>query len=108
VAILQQQVCEQSPRRCPCSSCLTCGVVSCEHQMSAATEKLRSLDLNITVTLDESAARYLLSVGYDPLNGARPLRRLISRIIVTQLSKLLLFGHIQPNMVRRSLDMLAV
>jgi hypothetical protein len=34
----------------------------------------------------------MLRVGYDPSNGARPLRRLVERVLVTQLSKMVVGG----------------
>lgn len=72
-----------------------------EQQVEVATARLRSPDKNITVSLDPSASTYLLQVGYDPLYGARPLRRLVEQMIITQLSQLIVEGQILPNSVVR-------
>ncbi|WP_072689910.1 ATP-dependent chaperone ClpB [Rhodococcus marinonascens] len=51
------------------------------------------------LTLDVSdSARFWLAVrGYDPMYGARPLRRLIQQAIGDQLAKLLLAGDVQDG-----------
>jgi len=67
------------------------------HQLTEATMMLQAADTNITVSLDESANEYLLRKGYDVVNGARPLRRLIERIVVTELSRLIVAGHLCSN-----------
>jgi ATP-dependent Clp protease ATP-binding subunit ClpB len=51
----------------------------------------------IYVKLDESAYDYVLEVAYDPIYGARPLRRYLEKNLVTNLSKLLLSGKLQDN-----------
>lgn len=67
------------------------------HQLTEATTLLQAADTNITVSLDESAKEYLLRKGYDVVNGARPLRRLIERVVVTELSRLIVAGHLLSN-----------
>ncbi|MFN8534061.1 MAG: AAA family ATPase [Dehalococcoidia bacterium] len=47
----------------------------------------------IAIELDEAAKSWLARKGYDPMYGARPLRRTIQRAIETPLSKLLLKGE---------------
>ncbi|MEN0137326.1 MAG: AAA family ATPase, partial [Rhodococcus sp. (in: high G+C Gram-positive bacteria)] len=51
------------------------------------------------LTLDVSdSARFWLAVrGYDPMYGARPLRRLIQQAIADQLAKLLLAGDVKDG-----------
>lgn len=44
--------------------------------------------INLTVTPE--AARFVCQHGYDPLNGARPLRRAIEQLIVQPLAEMLL------------------
>ena len=68
-----------------------------EHQLEVATSKLRSPEYNITVTLAQSASQYLLQRGFDPRNGARPLRRLIERVLITELSRLIVGGDLPSN-----------
>ena len=65
--------------------------------MQISTSGLRSPERNVTVSLLPSASKYLLRMGFDPSNGARPLRRLIERVVVTELSKLLVAGDLPPN-----------
>ena len=58
-------------------------------------ERLRAKDMTIELT---SAAKSLLaSRGYDPLLGARPLRRTIQREIEDVLSEKILFGDVKPG-----------
>jgi ATP-dependent Clp protease ATP-binding subunit ClpA len=57
-------------------------------QMHEVTERL--IAQNITITLDEDARELLLREGYDPANGARPLRRAIQRLLTRPLSTALL------------------
>jgi ATP-dependent Clp protease ATP-binding subunit ClpC len=58
-------------------------------------ERLRAKDMTIELT---SAAKVLLaSRGYDPLLGARPLRRTIQREIEDVLSEKILFGDVKPG-----------
>ena len=40
--------------------------------------ELRLKDLNIKITLDESAKKYFIDNGYSESYGARPLKRLVS------------------------------
>ncbi|WP_431281167.1 ATP-dependent chaperone ClpB [Humitalea sp. 24SJ18S-53] len=58
--------------------------------------RLRSLlaDRKITVTLDEDARAWLAEAGYDPVYGARPLKRVIQRSLQDRLAGLLLEGAV--------------
>ena len=58
--------------------------------------RLRSLlaDRHITLELDESATDWLAHEGYDPVYGARPLKRVIQRSLQNPLAGLLLEGRI--------------
>ncbi len=51
----------------------------------------------LTLTLDESALDLLLRVGYDPVNGARPLRRAVERLLARPLSNLILQDAFSPG-----------
>ena len=66
-------------------------------QVRLATSRLSSAEFNITISLAPSAADFLLEEGYDAVNGARPLRRLIERVVVTELSRLIVGGQLLPN-----------
>ncbi len=58
-------------------------------------ERLRAKDMGIELT---SAAKALLAKrGYDPVLGARPLRRTIQREIEDVLSEKILFGDVKPG-----------
>jgi ATP-dependent Clp protease ATP-binding subunit ClpC len=58
-------------------------------------ERLRAKDMGIELT---STAKSLLAKrGYDPVLGARPLRRTIQREIEDVLSEKILFGDVKPG-----------
>ncbi len=50
--------------------------------------------LNITLVWDDDVLSLLARQGYDPAFGARPLRRLISRAVETELSKKIVLGKV--------------
>jgi len=52
---------------------------------------------NITLELTRAAKEVLLSEGYDPAYGARPLRRTIQRMIQDQLALQILEGKVLPG-----------
>jgi ATP-dependent Clp protease ATP-binding subunit ClpB len=56
-------------------------------------EKLLA-DRKIVLTLDERATQWLANAGYDPVYGARPLKRVIQRRLQDPLAQLLLEGKI--------------
>ncbi|MGB1088956.1 MAG: AAA family ATPase, partial [Alphaproteobacteria bacterium] len=51
-------------------------------------------DKGITLTLDEGAKQWLADAGFDPVYGARPLRRVIERHVKNPLAERLLEGKI--------------
>jgi ATP-dependent Clp protease ATP-binding subunit ClpB len=51
----------------------------------------------LTMQLSDKAAEYLAHEGYDPLFGARPLKRVIQRELVNELSKLVLADTFAPG-----------
>ncbi|NIJ42282.1 ATP-dependent Clp protease ATP-binding subunit ClpB [Parvibaculum indicum] len=59
-------------------------------------ERLQALlkDRQIAVRLDEAARSWLADAGYDPVYGARPLKRVIQRNVQDPLAELLLEGKI--------------
>ena len=58
-------------------------------------ERLKEKDMGLVLT--DTAKALLAEKGYDPLLGARPLRRTIQREIEDPLSEKLLFGEILPG-----------
>ncbi|MGW5387772.1 ATP-dependent Clp protease ATP-binding subunit [Nocardia sp. NPDC003963] len=64
--------------------------------MIARVERqLKNKDMALTLT--ENAKALLAKRGFDPVLGARPLRRTIQREIEDQLSEKILFGEIGPG-----------
>jgi ATP-dependent Clp protease ATP-binding subunit ClpB len=59
-------------------------------------DRLKKLlaDRKITLDLDASAMAWLGNAGYDPVYGARPLRRVIQRELQNPLAELILEGRI--------------
>jgi ATP-dependent Clp protease ATP-binding subunit ClpB len=49
---------------------------------------------NITLALDEAARTWLADRGYDPVYGARPLKRVIQKALQDPLAELLLSGQV--------------
>ena len=51
----------------------------------------------ITLTLDDAARTWLANAGYDPVYGARPLKRVIQRALQNPLAEQLLAGTIKDG-----------
>jgi len=62
-------------------------------------ESLRRLleERKVNLTLDQSAEELLAREGFDPVYGARPLKRAIQNLIQNPLAMKLLNGEINPN-----------
>ena len=60
---------------------------------------LRSLlaDRKIVLDLDDRAAQWLANTGYDPVYGARPLKRTIQRHLQNPLAERILSGAIKDG-----------
>src|SRR5207302_2014760 len=54
----------------------------------------RLADRRVTVSLDEKAKEWAAEKGYDPVFGARPLKRFLQRNIETKLARALIGGEI--------------
>jgi ATP-dependent Clp protease ATP-binding subunit ClpB len=67
-------------------------------------ERLRArlAERRITLELSDEAKTHLAKSGYDPVYGARPLKRAIQREIETPLSRLLLKGEVKDNSIVRA------
>jgi ATP-dependent Clp protease ATP-binding subunit ClpB len=62
--------------------------------------KKRLANNHISIEMSENAAQLLAEQGYDPVYGARPLKRVMQRSILNQLSKSIIAGEItQENKI---------
>lgn len=73
-----------------------------EHMHDIATLQLNLLrkrlhERDLSLELDEPAMLLLIDSGYDPIYGARPLKRAIQRLIEDPLSKQILSGSYKPG-----------
>ena len=57
----------------------------------------RLTDINLKIELTDRAKKQLVEQGFDPNYGARPLKRLVSRTIETDLAKLIIEGKVKAN-----------
>ena len=64
-------------------------------QMKGINKLLKSQELRIE--LAPSASKLLIDLGYDPQFGARPLKRVLQKELVNELSKQLLSGDYLPG-----------
>jgi ATP-dependent Clp protease ATP-binding subunit ClpB len=64
-------------------------------QLQALQDRLAKMELNLQVS--DKALAELAKVGFDPVFGARPLKRAIQQRIENPLSKLLLEGQFAPK-----------
>ena len=65
--------------------------------VSRVEAQLRNKDMELELTT--MAKKLLAKRGFDPVLGARPLRRTIQREIEDQLSEKILFGDVQPGQI---------
>lgn len=61
-------------------------------QLDVLKHKLKTMDLTLYVTKD--AFGHIAEIGYDPFFGARPIKRVIQKQVLNELSKALLSGTI--------------
>jgi ATP-dependent Clp protease ATP-binding subunit ClpB len=72
-------------------------------QMGAIVEiqlaRLKALlaERKITLDIDKSAVAWLARAGYDPVYGARPLKRVIQRELQNPLASMILEGQIKDG-----------
>ena len=57
----------------------------------------RLADKQLSVVMSDEAKRYVVDNAYDPIYGARPLRRYVQHTVETMLSKRLLRGDVTPG-----------
>jgi ATP-dependent Clp protease ATP-binding subunit ClpB len=65
--------------------------------------KIRLSKQKIGLLVSETAKTYLVKVGYDPIYGARPLKRLIQTEILDPLAMMILDGNLEGKMVKVNL-----
>ena len=65
--------------------------------MKGVTELLEGYNIRLKIT--EEAIDWLTERGYDPQSGARPVKRLIQREIINELSKEIIAGKISKDSV---------
>ncbi|EZQ18651.1 protein disaggregation chaperone [Halopseudomonas bauzanensis] len=68
-----------------------------EIQLSRLRQRLAERELNLE--LSDEALEKLIAVGYDPVYGARPLKRAIQRWIENPLAQRILAGDFEPGAV---------
>jgi ATP-dependent Clp protease ATP-binding subunit ClpB len=67
--------------------------------------RVRLSERTIRVEITEEAKRFIAREGYDPVYGARPLRRFIAKEVETQVARALLRnGAIEGATVRVDVD----
>jgi ATP-dependent Clp protease ATP-binding subunit ClpB len=63
--------------------------------------RARLAERRMTLEITDEARRYMAQQGFDPVYGARPLRRFISREVETRIGRALLAGDITDGAVIR-------
>jgi len=69
-------------------------------QVGYLEERLK--DRRLHLELDDSARRYLAEAGYDPVYGARPLKRLIQRELETRIGRAIVAGEVPEGSTIRA------
>ncbi|WP_374583963.1 ATP-dependent chaperone ClpB [Pseudoduganella sp.] len=64
-------------------------------QLQILEQRLKRMDMGMTVT--DAALQKIAEAGYDPVYGARPLKRAVQQQIENPLSKLILEGRFGPK-----------
>ena len=59
-------------------------------------EKLMA-DREMTLSIDDAALNFLADRGYDPAYGARPLKRVIQKLLVDQIARRILAGDVSDG-----------
>ncbi|WP_299056505.1 ATP-dependent Clp protease ATP-binding subunit [uncultured Nocardioides sp.] len=73
-------------------------IVAMVDNMIASVE-LRLKDRDMSIELTQAAKDLLAKRGYDPVLGARPLRRTVQREIEDTLAEKMLFGEVGPGQI---------
>lgn len=63
--------------------------------LDTLTKRLKAM--NITITFTDNAIKHIAKVGFDPVYGARPLKRAITSNIEDKISEEILQGKIHAG-----------
>jgi ATP-dependent Clp protease ATP-binding subunit ClpB len=66
-------------------------------QIQLGNLRQRLADRHIQLTLTDSATTHLVKTGYDPIYGARPLKRAIQKQVETRLGRLMIAGKVHDG-----------
>jgi ATP-dependent Clp protease ATP-binding subunit ClpB len=66
-------------------------------QLQIAVVQKTLAENNITLNVSEYAIEYIAAQGYEPIYGARPLKRVIQRELLNELSKQIIAGKLNPG-----------
>jgi ATP-dependent Clp protease ATP-binding subunit ClpB len=66
-------------------------------QLAGITKRLQERDIELR--LSPSAVEFVLAASYDPVYGARPMRRFLEKHIGTGLSKMLISGELEDHCI---------
>jgi ATP-dependent Clp protease ATP-binding subunit ClpB len=64
-------------------------------QFQSVVDKMQKQ--GVALTASEEALEWMAEMGYDPQFGARPIKRVIQKSVLNELSKLLLAGKVEKN-----------
>ena len=75
------------------------GRAELDHIVDLQLEHLRKLlaDRKLTISLTPEARKFLADEGYDPVYGARPLKRAVQRLLQNPLALAVLEGHFKEG-----------
>ena len=68
------------------------------HSLLLAELNKTLADRRITVSLDSDAIAWIAEKGFDPVYGARPLKRFMQRSIQSSLARAIIEGEVQDGM----------
>ncbi|MBI3955599.1 AAA family ATPase, partial [Candidatus Gottesmanbacteria bacterium] len=76
--------------------------LSREHMKEIVALQIKGLiklleEKNMRIKVTDEASAYLAKEGYDPVFGARPLRRALQRLVENQLSSLIIKGELKED-----------
>ena len=80
-----------------CSSDLTKGNIGNIINLLITDLNKRLSDREITVELTDAAKQYIVDNGYDPVYGARPLKRFLQKHVETLSAKLILADEVREG-----------
>jgi ATP-dependent Clp protease ATP-binding subunit ClpB len=66
-------------------------------ELQVGRAQARLADRNVSLKLTDRAKTFLAKAGFDPIYGARPLRRAVQRYVIDPLATRLLEGSVRPG-----------